>query len=83
MLITCRADAAIQDGDVAARERIFTQQNSVHHLLRNVNMHENCVLNNKSGVDKIIVKRQLYQLLNTHRKFFPRFHASNFYKLDD
>ena len=35
----------------------------------------------KSGVDKIIVKKQPYQLLNTNREFFPRFHASNFHKL--
>ena len=37
----------------------------------------------KSGVDKIIVKKQPYQLLNTNREFFPRFDASNFHKLVD
>ena len=35
----------------------------------------------KSGVDKIIVKKQPYQLLNTSRQFFPSFHALNFHKL--
>ena len=41
------------------------------------------LLKNKSGVDKIIVKKQPYQLLNISREFFPSFHASNFHKLDD
>ena len=40
-------------------------------------------LKDKSGVDKIIVKKQPYQLLNTSREFFPSFHASNFHKWDD
>ena len=40
-------------------------------------------LKDKSGVDKIIVKKQPYQLLNTSREFFPSFHASNFQKFDD
>ena len=31
--------------------------------------------------DKIIVKKQPYQLLNTNREFFPSFDASNFHKL--
>ena len=35
----------------------------------------------KSRVDKIIVKKQPYQLLNTNREFFPRSDASNFHKL--
>ena len=39
------------------------------------------VLKDKSGVDKIIVKKQPYQLLNTNREFFPSFDASNFHKL--
>ena len=38
-------------------------------------------LNEKSGVYKIIVKKQPYQLLNTNREFFPSFDASNFHKL--
>ena len=38
-------------------------------------------LKDNSGVDKIIVKRQPYQLLNTNREFFPSFDASNFHKL--
>ena len=37
----------------------------------------------KSGVDKIIVKKQPYQVLNTSREFFPSFHASNIHKCDD
>ena len=39
------------------------------------------VLKGKSGVDKIIVKKQAYQLLNTNREFFLSFDASNFHKL--
>ena len=35
----------------------------------------------KSGVDKIIVKKQPYQLLNIKREFFPSFDAPNFHKL--
>ena len=38
------------------------------------------VSKDKSGVDKIIVKKQPYQLLNTNREFFPCFDASNFHK---
>ena len=41
------------------------------------------LLKDKSGVDKIIVKKQPYQLVNTNREFFPSFDASNFHKLDD
>ena len=33
--------------------------------------------------DKIIVKKQRYQLLNTNREFFPSFVASNFHKFVD
>ena len=39
------------------------------------------MLKDKSGVDKIIVKKQRYQLLNTNREFFPSFYTSNFHKL--
>ena len=38
-------------------------------------------LKDKSGVDKIIVKKQPYQLLNTIRELFPSFYVSNFHKL--
>ena len=41
------------------------------------------ILKDKSGVDKIIVKKQPYILLNTNRVFFLSFDASNFHKLDD
>ena len=34
-------------------------------------------LKDKFGVDKIIVKKQSYQLLNNSREFFPSFVASN------
>ena len=37
----------------------------------------------RSGVDKIIVKKQPYQLLNTSHEFFLSFQALNFHKLDD
>ena len=40
-------------------------------------------LKDKSGVDKIIVKKQRCQLLNINREFFPSFDASNFHELDD
>ena len=36
-------------------------------------------LKDKSGVDKIVAKKQPYQLLNTIREFFPSFDVSNFY----
>ena len=39
------------------------------------------MLKDKSEVDKIIAKRQPYQLLNTSREFFPSFDPSNFHKL--
>ena len=42
-----------------------------------------CDLKDKSGVDRIIIKKQPYQLQNTSRQFFPSFHALNFHKLDD
>ena len=38
-------------------------------------------LKGKSGVDEIIFKKQVYQLLNTSRDFFPSFDAYNFHKL--
>ena len=41
------------------------------------------LLKDKSGVDRIIVKKQPYQLLNASLEFFPSFHASNIYKFDD
>ena len=41
------------------------------------------VLKCKPVVDKIIVKKQPYQLLNTNREFFPSLNASNYHKLDD
>ena len=41
------------------------------------------MLKDKSGVDKIIVKKQPYQLLNTSREFFPSFRALNIHKFDD
>ena len=40
-----------------------------------------CDLKDKSGLDKIIVEKQPYQLLNTNREFFPSFDTSNFHKL--
>ena len=40
-------------------------------------------LKDKSGVDKIIVKKQPYQLLNTSHEFFPSFQVLNFHKFDD
>ena len=40
-------------------------------------------LKDKSGVDKIIIEKQPYQLLNTSREFSPTFQASNFHKFDD
>ena len=38
-------------------------------------------LKDKSDVDKIIVKKQPHQLLNTNREFIPSFDASIFYNL--
>ena len=47
---------------------------SVDHqpFLKRVNVRTG-TLKDKSGVDKIIVKKQSYQLLNTSREFFPSF----------
>ena len=39
------------------------------------------IFKDKSGVDRIIVLKQPYQLLNTNREFFPSFDASDFHKL--
>ena len=38
-------------------------------------------LKDKSGVDKIIVKKQPCQLLNTNRELFPSFDATKFHEL--
>ena len=38
-------------------------------------------LKDKSGADKIIVKKHPYQLLNTSREFFASFDAPIFHKL--
>ena len=38
-------------------------------------------LKDKSLVDKIIVKKQPYELRNTNREFFSSFDALNFHKL--
>ena len=40
-------------------------------------------LKDESWVEKIIVKKQPYQLLNTGREFFPSFQALNFHEFDD
>ena len=37
-------------------------------------------LKDKSGANKIIVKKQSFQLLNTNREFFPTFDACNVHK---
>ena len=37
-------------------------------------------LKDKSGIDKIIVKKQPYQLLNTSCELFPSFDASKFHE---
>ena len=39
------------------------------------------VLKDKSAVDKIIVEKQPYQLLNTSREFFPSFMPRTFINL--
>ena len=44
-----------------------------------------CILyyKDKSGIYKIIVKKQPNQLLNTNGEFFCGFDALNFHELDD
>ena len=42
-----------------------------------------CLLNDKSGVDDVIVEKQPYKLLNTSPEFFSSFHGSSFHKFDD
>ena len=44
-------------------------------------MRDRLPLRDKFGVDTIIVKKQLYQLLNTSHEFFPSFDASNCHTL--
>ena len=44
---------------------------------------EGNLLNDKFGVDKIIVEKQPYQLLDTNREFFPSLYTCNFHKLVD
>ena len=44
-------------------------------------LRESKGLKDKSGVYKIIVKKQPYQLLNTNREFFPSFDSFNVHKL--
>ena len=44
-------------------------------------IEQRLLLKNKSGVYKIIVKKQPYQLLNTNREFVPNLDTSNFHKL--
>ena len=44
-------------------------------------LQKSFTLKDKSGADKIIVKKQPYQLLNTSREFFPSFDASIFHEL--
>ena len=57
-------------------------QNSTARLTGRSQMpNHSYALKDKSGVDKIIVKKQPYQLLSTSREFFPSFDASNFHKL--
>ena len=49
--------------------------------LTNLKDYHSHLLKDKSGVDKIIVNKQPYKLLNTIREFYPSFDASNFHKL--
>ena len=56
---------------------------SAFEFARKRSFRKYLVLKDKSGVDKIIVKKQPYQLLSTNREFFPSFHASNIHELDD
>ena len=49
-------------------------------LLRSME-HGHGLLKDKSGLDKIIAKKQPYQLLNTSLEFFQSFDASNVHKL--
>ena len=63
-------------------DRTPSPQSHIPQINRTRVLFRNLVkLKDKSGVDKIIVKKQPYQLLNTSRQFFPCFHALNFHKL--
>ena len=59
---------------------LFTMLPYTHNLNRLSTVFAK-ILKDKSGVDKIIVKKQPYELLNTSREFFPSFDASKFHKL--
>ena len=52
-----------------------------HLLISKYNSMSASCFKGQSGVDKIIVKKQPYQLLNVGREFFPSFDATNFHKL--
>ena len=41
--------------------------------------NQEMTLKDKYGVDRIIVKKQSYQLLSTNREFFPNCDVSNFH----
>ena len=41
------------------------------------------ILKDKSRVNKIMLKKQPYQLLKTNREFFSSFQGLNFHRLDD
>ena len=55
----------------------------VYRKFENTRTRTYIVLKDKSGVDKIIVKKELYQPLYTNRDFIPSFDASNFHKSND
>ena len=55
--------------------RNFGRKSKLHQKTEYKNCDDNHV-----HIDKIIVKKQPYQLLNASREFFPSFHASNIHK---
>ena len=69
--------------NVSQRGLIWQSVESLGSLVLIIPIYSNSCndLKNKSGVDKIIVKKQPYQLLNTFREFFPNFYTSNFHRL--
>ena len=76
-----KEEEVLSDVSSLCWERVFQQTDYINTLVNDWSTLFS--LKDKSGVDKIIVKKQPYQLLNTSREFFPSFQALNFHKFED
>ena len=71
---------SVQSAVMSVSDKMFCENILEYEQLR-CSVFRYVFLKDKSGVDKIIVKKQPHHLLNTNREFFPSFDASNFHKL--